>query len=228
MRAVRQGNVPIHAHSHWKGKKLFVDLDGTLIKADERSGESQPGRGRTSVTLEEYGERITYDISAVNREAAEVIPALRREHAMAFITSVSEKDYAEAILGAAGMRGHFDGIFSWEDFAAGNMACSRKDYRIPISEIGERDPLGNCVAIGNEPAKDISMEPPGMLSVIVRVETSFREVAAVLEILLHLGERNFALGFDRALSEGYRSGGILLINEYDRRPARVIYFDSIT
>lgn len=198
----------------WKGKKLFIDLDGTLVEAKEREKGTLIVPGAPSVTLREFGELITYDIHEVSRDAGEVVRFLRSRFAMPFITSIAERDYAESVLKAARLADDFDGIYSFEDFAGGRLSVARKDYRIPIADIGERDPLANCVAIGNEPSKDVSLEPAGMLSAIVKVGTSFREVAAVLEILLEIGNSNFAAGFDKAVSDGYLACGFALSREY--------------
>lgn len=205
----------------WQGKKLLVDLDGTLIDSVERTGKSS-----------------SYEVKTVNDAALRTLPALRRANAMCLITSGGDRAYVTEMVEATGINNIADGIFTMEDLIAPKgkgMRDTPKNYRKVIELVGERNPLANCAVIGNDPGIDVPINPEGMVTAIINIDTQFGLVIAYLRVFLELGKGSFAEGFDLMCQYGRRMGSTKLLKRNDWRfdggfsgSARVLYFRPST
>lgn len=162
----------------WAGKTLLLDLDKTLILCKDQDTHPK--------------------LHLVNEGARLILPVLRKARATAVITTAASRDYAHEMTAAAGLK--VDRIFSRGDMLYvrdDQIRFLPKNYRGVLDEIREESPHANCAVIGDDIARDVPVEPQGIVTVIAGMETNFGRITAFLRTMLQLGGGNFADGFDR-------------------------------
>jgi len=170
----------------WAGKTLLLDLDKTLILCRDPDG---------CPTLEK-----------VNEGARITLPALRDARATAVITTASNREYADYMAEAAGLKDRIDGIYTRGDLLYsrhGRLRFLPKSYARVMEALGEEAPHANCAVIGDDVHRDVPINPQGVVTVIAGMEIPFGKILAYLRTMLQLGDGNFAEGFDR-LMDGMR------------------------
>lgn len=220
----------------WRGKKIFVDFDETLVEAS-RAFEPPDERG--------YGPRgpqvpmddgFVYELTRVNHEAVAVLRALAAHGAMPIITSVGRAEYVEKASAAIGLGDVVHGVFGNEHLAYerdGFRRTSPKDYSPVIADVEEPSPLANCLAVGNDPLSDVPIAPLGLVTVLTVMSFSFLDVILSMTRLLEHGEGSFEQGFDRMIAAGVSIWGRAELCDEPRYKflercagrARIVYFD---
>lgn len=194
----------------WTGKTVFLDLDGTLIKTEETATasyrETRRGIGSKSHVHTNYrGREYGFEITAFSASAKGFLRLVRSLGARAYITSAADDEYVEKVSRLSGFSELVDGTYGWERMVhlmGKRWGVSPKDLREAIDEIGETDPLRNCIMIGNDPDSDIPIYPKGLVSMIGDdMERLFGMGLVHLSYCLDAGESDFARGFDRIFEE---------------------------
>ena len=201
----------------WRDKKLLVDLDGTMLSASEiTSGNFQVTRSREDANV--------------------FLPSLRAAGASCFITTSASSSYVHALT-PQWMCDLFDRMFTGESLMHalpnGKMVNVPKHYGSLLDAIKEKNPLRNCVIIGNEPHFDVPIYPMGVLTLIVTLDTDFYRVLELLVQIADTANGHFAFGFDRLCGRTSELKNIKLVRtthwQFDRTTygmARVAYFDD--
>jgi len=189
----------------WRGKKLFVDFDDTLVQCS-RAFEPPDERGWGPRGPQVPMDDIVYEVVKVNASAIEALAVVAAAGAMPLVTSAASAVYVEKAAAAVGLTPVIYGVFGQEHLrytdGAGLSRCAPKDYAPVIEAVGEQDPLSNCVVIGNDPTGDVPISPLGLVTVLLTIDASFHDLVATLEHLLELGDGSFARGFDAQVGGG--------------------------
>jgi hypothetical protein len=182
--ALQLGRWPV-ADPIWKGKKLLVDFDGTLVDSKKR----EDGCG--------------YELERVRHGAMEALSTVNARSGRCFITSAGCDGYIREMAGHAGLTEVFEKIFDCDDLRVmimqkeGKLFPTSKSYDRVMYHIGEDDPAGNCAIIGNDPGLDVPRSPQGVVTVLSDISLSMAGILRYLESLLLMGQGSFARGFDR-------------------------------
>jgi hypothetical protein len=192
--------------SHWRGKKLLVDFDDTLVQCSRAfEPPDERGWGSRGPQIPMEGD-LVYEVVRVNADAVEALAAARDAGAMPIVTSAAAALYVERAAAAVGLAPVLYGVFGQEHLrytdGAGLQRCAPKNYEPVIEALGVRDPLASCVVIGNDPTGDIPIAPLGVVTVLVTIDARFHDILATLDHLLTLGEGSFARGFDALIGGG--------------------------
>jgi hypothetical protein len=220
----------------WRGKKLFVDFDDTLVQCS-RAFDPPDERGWGPRGPQVPVDDIVYEVVKVNADALEALGGVGAAGAMPVVTSAASAGYVERAAAAVGLSAAQFGIFGQEHLRytddAGLQRCAPKNYEPVIEAIGEQDPLANCVVIGNDPTGDVPVAPLGLVTVLLTIDASFRDVILTLDRLLVLGHGSFARGFDAVIASGELHHGVAEFEEVrdwkflEKRAglARLVYLD---
>jgi hypothetical protein len=174
--------LPIQDPRVWKGKKLFVDLDGTMVQCREiKDIIGYLNTNKTDERLIRTGHPTYpyYSVERVNMEAAILLKSLGMAGAMPVITSAGGGAYVSKVLETSRIIGSFYSFYAYEELAYlmdNAWKIMPKNYAPVISDLDIRNPEANCVIIGNEPRIDIPVFPQGVLTVLTTLDFSFAQI----------------------------------------------------
>jgi hypothetical protein len=222
--------------SPWRGKKLFVDLDETLVEASRAFEPHEPGYPGPRGPRVDVGDGLAFELVHVNHEAVAVLEALVRAGAMPVVTSVGRARYVEGAVAAIGLGDVVHGVFAAEHlsyFEGGRWRTSPKNFTPVVDALGITDPHRDAVVIGNDPLSDVPFAPEGVVAALTVIRGSFLDVVRTLGAMIAHGEGSAAAGFDRLVAAGVATWGRAELRDEpawehldgERRRARVVYFD---
>ncbi|MBN1169666.1 hypothetical protein JXA56_01445 [Candidatus Micrarchaeota archaeon] len=199
----------IAAKKTFEGKKLFVDLDGTLIKVQATHAE-RPGERTISdydqahVSIEYKNKRFGFQITEINRIANSALRHAKKHGADIYITSAADDEYVRKVVRTSGLNEFVDDCFGYESMRhliGKRWTVSPKNFSYIVDLVGEKDPAGNCVVLGNDPHSDVAYEPKGIVSIIGKMERIFSRGFLHLGVYGWLGNGHLGKGFDKAFKK---------------------------
>ncbi len=208
----------VSARKAFRGKKLFFDLDGTLIKSEviraERPGEKTVSDyDKPHVSIEYRNKRFGFQVTRINRSAKKALRFARENGASIYITSAADDEYVRKVVRTTGLDELITDCFGYESMRhliGKRWAVSPKDFSFLVESLGEADPIRNCIVLGNDPRSDVPYEPKGVVSIIGNMEKIIPLGFLHIELLAFFGKGHFGNGFDRVF-------------EIRKKPASVFY-----